>query len=120
LSPTSNPTPTPTSSPTPTPTTTTTTTPSPTLPPGPQTYDIRIQDFSYYPGTLNVKKGDIVRFTNYDSVKHNAVADGGQWATPLLSQGESATLDTSNLALGTYRYHCSIHPQMVGTLRILE
>jgi plastocyanin len=63
----------------------------------------------------------MVRFTNNDAVDHRAVDDGGNWSTPVLSQDESYTLDTSDLAPGTYRYHCAIHGQaMVGTLRILQ
>ncbi len=70
---------------------------------------------------MNVHLGDIVRFTNYDSVDHSPEHDGGDWNTPTLSEDESYDLDTSDLALGTYRYHCGIHGQaMVGTIRIIE
>ncbi len=125
--PTQTPTPTSTNTPAPSPSPTNTPTPSatpsttPTQPPGPQTHAVRIQDFAYFPGTLNVKPGDIVRFTNYDTFDHDASHDGGDWHTAKLSEGESDDLDTANLAPGTYRYHCSIHGQaMVGTLRIIE
>jgi plastocyanin len=115
-------TPTPTSTPSPssgTPTPTPTPTPSSTPTPGPQTYLIRIDDFAFFPGTLNVHPGDIVQFRNDESFDHSAVDDGGDWETPVLSEGESYSLDTSDLALGTYRYHCGVHGQaMVGTLRI--
>jgi plastocyanin len=125
-SPTITPTPTPTptqsnnppSTPTPTPTPTSTPTPTPT--PGPQTYDIRIENNAYYPGTLNVKQGDIVRFTNDDSVDHDAVDGAGKWSTPIISPNESYNLDTSDIAVGTYRYHDSVILYMFGTLRIYK
>lgn len=78
-----------------------------------------MEDFAFSPGTLNVKRGDIVRFTNYDSYDHSAVDDGGDWQSPVLNQGESYNLDTTDLTKGTYRYHCGIHGQaMTGTIRV--
>jgi plastocyanin len=53
-------------------------------------------------------------FTNNDSVTHDARADSGAFSTPLISPGSSANVTMSSA--GSFVYHCSIHPGMVGTI----
>jgi plastocyanin len=76
--------------------------------------DVRIEDFSFKPGNLEVAVGARVTWTNEDSAPHDATARNGDWKTERLSEGESDTLtfDTS----GTYDYYCSIHPSMKARL----
>lgn len=94
-------------------------TPSTTPPPGPQIVEVIMNDFQFNPGTINVPQGDIIRFINHDTFGHSAVADGGQWSTSVLLQGESYDMDTTILPIGTYRYHCGVHgPGETGTLRV--
>lgn len=75
-----------------------------------------IQNFAYAPATITVKKGDKITFTNKDSVAHTVTADGGAFSSALLNQNQQFTLDTSNLAVGTYGYYCEPHPNMKGTI----
>ncbi|MBI4138777.1 cupredoxin domain-containing protein [Candidatus Uhrbacteria bacterium] len=75
-----------------------------------------IQNFSFGPATITVKKGDKVTFTNKDGVGHSATADGGAFDTGIISSNQSATVDTSSLAPGSYPFHCTPHPNMKGTI----
>ena len=75
---------------------------------------VTIQNFTFSPSTITVKVGDKVTWTNQDSIQHSATADDNSWDTGLLSQGKSGTV-TFNKA-GTFSYHCSIHPNMHGTV----
>ena len=78
------------------------------------TRGVAIQDFSFSPRTIEVRVGDTVRWTNRDSVAHSATAQNGSFDTGLLSDGESGSVRFT--AAGTYRYICTPHPDMTGTV----
>jgi plastocyanin len=69
-----------------------------------------------------IQKGERLRWRNADTVEHNVVADTASLpefvATGALAPG-GERLFTMNTT-GTTRIHCSIHPQMVGTLVVRE
>jgi plastocyanin len=75
---------------------------------------IRIQDFAFGPRTVTITAGDRVTWTNRDSVEHTATARNGSFDTGLLGQGESRSMRFS--VAGTYRYVCTPHPTMTGTI----
>ncbi|MGH7196619.1 MAG: cupredoxin domain-containing protein [Candidatus Saccharimonadales bacterium] len=85
---------------------------------------ISIVSFAFTPAKMTVKKGTKVVWTNEDSVGHNVVSDadapaGGPPKTAaILQQGESFefVFDT----VGTFRYHCTPHPNMTGTIEVVE
>jgi len=43
-------------------------------------------------------------------------ADAGAFDSGILNQNGSYTLDTKDLAPGSYPYHCTPHPNMTGTI----
>jgi plastocyanin len=76
--------------------------------------DVRIEDYAFVPGNLEVAVGATVTWTNEDAAAHDATARGGGWETERLSRGESDTLTFS--AAGEYDYYCTIHPGMKARL----
>ncbi len=78
------------------------------------TRGIDIRDFTYAPRTIEVRVGDTVRWTNRDSVAHTATARNGSFDTGLLAEGESGSVRFTTA--GTYRYVCTPHPDMTGTV----
>jgi plastocyanin len=76
-----------------------------------KTYQIDIKEFSFGTGPLTVEAGSKVTFTNYDDMKHNAVALDGSFETPLLAKGESYTITLEKA--GTYNYYCAPHKQFM-------
>ena len=54
---------------------------------------------SFAPGQTMMRVGQSVAWKNNDSTAHNALEDVGE-----------------RFATGTFTYHCTIHPGMVGTL----
>ncbi len=78
------------------------------------TRGVAIQDFAFSPRTIEIRVGDTVRWTNHDSVAHSAAAQNGSFDTGLLSDGESGSVRFT--AAGTYRYICTPHPDMTGTV----
>src|SRR5512137_2734229 len=75
---------------------------------------VNISGFAFDPGTITIKVGDTVTWTNKDSVGHTVVADDGSWTSTKLGNGAtySHTFDTA----GTFTYICSVHPTMTGTV----
>ncbi len=89
--------------------TTSTTTPAAT---GQNT--VTIQNFSFSPSILTVKVGDKVTWTNQDSMGHSVTADDKSFDTGVMANGESKSLTFAKA--GSFAYHCSVHPSMMGTV----
>jgi len=77
--------------------------------------DVTIVEFAF-PSTIEAKVGDVIGFTNKDSAPHTATLDDDSCTTDNIAQGASAGLTFS--AAGDYSFHCRIHPQMVGTIKV--
>ena len=69
---------------------------------------------SYNPQQVTVKVGDTVTWVNQDSPQHDVVADNGEFKSSLFDKG--GTFSFTFTKAGTFPYHCSIHPGMVGTV----
>jgi plastocyanin len=78
---------------------------------------VSIRDFAFSPRTVEVRVGDRVTWTNRDAVEHTATARNGSFDTGLLGEGESASIRFT--VAGTYRYICTPHPSMTGTVVVL-
>lgn len=82
---------------------------------------VTIKDFAFNPGTITVKAGTKVTWTNEDSVSHTVTADSPSSDAPAsgnIAKGESYSF-TFNKA-GTYAYHCTPHPYMKATVVVTE
>ncbi len=91
--------------------------PSPAGPAGPmqQVALINIQNFQFDSPLFTVKKGTTVVWNNSDGMAHTVTSDGGsELASPSIGHGGSYQ-HTFN-SVGTFTYHCSIHPSMKGTV----
>ena len=75
--------------------------------------NVSIKGFKYKPGTIDINKGDRVVWTNFDSVKHTATR-GGSFTTGKIKPGGAVAVRFG--AKGTYRYHCTLHPEMTGKI----
>ncbi len=85
---------------------------------GSSSTSVTISNFAFVPATLTVKVGTTVTWTNQDTVAHTVASDAGDWISSNLAQGQSYThtFDTA----GTFTYHCSIHPNMKGTIVVTQ
>ncbi len=82
---------------------------------GGKTYNVDIQNLAFSPAGLTIKSGDTITWTNKDAVAHQIISDSGnEISSPSLSQGTPYSHKFTTP--GTYRYHCSIHPSMTGTV----
>lgn len=75
---------------------------------------ITIKDFMFAPVTLTVKAGTVVTWVNRDEEPHTIFSEAGLFRSGALDTGGDFHFQFDRP--GTYRYVCTIHPQMVGTI----
>jgi len=75
---------------------------------------ISIHDFSFSPVSMTVVVGATVRWKNFDGEPHTIRSIDTSFRSDPLGQNDSFAFKFDKP--GTYRYVCSIHPQMVGTI----
>jgi amicyanin len=74
---------------------------------------IKIANFTFSPKELKVKAGTTVTWTNEDDIPHTVVSPPNVRSKPLdTDQSFSFTFTTP----GSYKYFCSLHPHMTGTI----
>ena len=75
---------------------------------------VMAKDFMFAPTSLTVAAGSTVTWTNRDDEPHTVVSDSGLFHSAALDTNESFSFRFEKP--GTYRYMCTIHPRMVGTI----
>jgi len=77
------------------------------------TVNATIKDFKFSPDPIQAKVGDVISWTNNDTVGHTVTLDDNSCSTDTIAVSSSGLLTFT--APGTYTYHCKIHPtQMKG------
>jgi plastocyanin len=74
---------------------------------------------SFSPNPATAKAGQKVAWYNADNTTHTATADGGSFNTGNIAPGATSSPITV-ASLGSFNYHCQIHPTMVGTLTVTQ
>jgi plastocyanin len=70
---------------------------------------------SYAPNPATMRVGQTVAWKNNDSTAHDATQDASRFGTGTISAGATSS-PLMMATAGTFTYHCTIHPGMVGTL----
>jgi plastocyanin len=81
---------------------------------------------AYDPAELSVKKGNIIKVENADTVPHTVTHGAGPddpnsakiFDTSLIMGGEAGIIQTEEVDAGEYTYYCTVHPYMTGTLKV--
>lgn len=79
---------------------------------------VEIEDFSYSPDPVTIEVGGKVSWINRDPVAHTATAEGEGFDTGTIEEGKRKS--ESFKQPGTYGYVCAIHPEMRGTVEVVE
>ena len=75
---------------------------------------VSIVNMSFSPASLTVTAGTTVVWTNNDMITHTVTADDGSFDSGNITMGAKYSRLFSTA--GTYAYHCTIHPDMKGTI----
>jgi len=84
---------------------------------GQNTYDalgVTIQGNNFLKDEMTIPLGATVRWTNKDFVDHTVTSNNGTFASSTLSNED--TFEYTFNSVGTFDYHCTIHPGMNGTI----
>jgi plastocyanin len=70
---------------------------------------------SYSPNPLMLRVGQTVNWHNLDNIEHTATLDG-VYDSGHIPPGSAHDIPLTMRTAGTFTYHCTIHPGMVGTI----
>jgi plastocyanin len=75
---------------------------------------VTIDNFTFSPNQIMVKSGETVTWTNKDDIPHTVTSTENVFRSKALDTDDkfSFTFTTP----GTYKYFCSLHPRMTGTI----
>jgi plastocyanin len=99
--------------------------PTATTPSGPQAQvrmtssTTNVSGFQFSPDAVTIKVGTTVVWTNSTIAPHTTTSDSGSavtWDSGLINPGK--TFSFTFTQTGTFHYHCSVHPTMVGTITV--
>ena len=76
---------------------------------------VTIDNFTFSPAELKVKVGDTVTWTNHDDIPHTVVSAGKYRSKTMDTDG---TFSFTFASAGDYKYFCSLHPHMTGTVKV--
>jgi plastocyanin len=74
---------------------------------------VKIGNFTFGPQELKVKAGTMITWTNEDDIPHTVVSPNNFRSKVLDTDGTYAFTFTTP---GIYKYFCSLHPHMTGTV----
>jgi len=80
--------------------------------PAPSPNGVSIVNMSFSPGTITVSVGTTVKWNNNDNMTHTVTADDNSFDSGNIGAGSNFSRTFS--VAGTYPYHCTIHPSMIG------
>ncbi|MFC4377521.1 cupredoxin family copper-binding protein [Nocardia halotolerans] len=84
----------------------------------PSQLTVVVDDMTFSPADATIKVGETVTWKFSDSAPHNVQGIGDKAMginSPIIDKGEWSYTFTQP---GTYRYLCSLHPQMRGTVTV--
>jgi plastocyanin len=76
---------------------------------------ITIQGFAFG-APLTVRPGAEITVVNRDGAGHTVTADDGKSFNVTVAGGGGSATFTAPSAPGTYKFHCTVHPSMQGSL----
>lgn len=74
---------------------------------------VKIDNFTFGPQEVKVKAGTTVTWTNEDDIPHTVVSPNAFRSKVMDTDGTYSFTFTTP---GTYKYFCSLHPHMTGTI----
>ena len=79
-------------------------------------WSVSIEDFYFEPTDAAIAPGDQITWINEGSAPHTVTADDGSFDSGVLNPGDTYTVPF--VGAGTVTYHCSVHPNMVGSVTV--
>jgi plastocyanin len=74
------------------------------------------EKYGFAPATLTVAKGTRVEWSNTTDAPHTVTSDSGTTLASSMINPSGGSFSFTFSQPGTYTYHCTIHPNMKGTI----
>jgi plastocyanin len=81
---------------------------------------ITITNYAFSPSNITVTKGTTVTWTNKDAVAHTVTETDGKNGPKSGDLNQNQTYSFTFNQVGTFKYDCSLHPYMTGTVTVTE
>lgn len=75
---------------------------------------VDIKGFAFVGETTAISAGTKITWKNYDAAPHTVTSDTGLFDSKTLLKGQSFSYTFTQP--GSYKYHCAIHPYIVGEI----
>jgi plastocyanin len=83
------------------------------------TRSVSIMSHGFMPHTITANQGDTVKWTQDEvGAQHTSTSNKGFWSSGTLNTGASYSQTAAFMNAGTYGYHCAIHTDMTGSVRV--
>ena len=82
--------------------------------PQPQPTEVRVDNFTFTPGTLTIAANSTVTWTNKDDIPHVIASTDNLFRSKGLDTDDHFSFKFTKP--GTYNYFCAIHPKMTGKI----
>ena len=74
----------------------------------------------YYTPFVVLQRGQALNFVNLDIAPHDVRSTNGLFFSAVITIGKKTAVNgVKNLKRGSYKFYCSLHPIMKGTLRVI-
>jgi plastocyanin len=73
---------------------------------------VKIVNFAFNPGVVNISAGDVVIWTNTTGISHTVTSD--KFDSGIIPGGLKYKHRFKKA--GNFKYHCTIHPSMLGSV----
>ena len=80
--------------------------------PTPAAVEVKIDNFTFAPGTITVEAGTTVKWLNRDDIPHTVAAKSLAFKSKALDTDDSFSHQFDDV--GEVDYFCSLHPRMIG------
>lgn len=77
-----------------------------------------IKDMAFSPASITVQAGATVTWTNNDTMSHTITETDGKTGPDSSDVAPGGTYSFTYKTVGTFKYHCTIHPSMTGTVTV--
>jgi plastocyanin len=81
---------------------------------------VAMVDFSFEAPTVTIQAGGKVTWQNEGEAPHTATADDGSFDTGTVDPGKVKSEAAAFKQPGKFSYICEIHPQMKGTVEVVQ
>ncbi len=78
--------------------------------------EVGIASMAFAPGSIKVKAGTTVKWTNGDDIEHNVVATDSSFNSGIVKPG--ATFTFTFAKTGVYEYACTLHAEQMSGLKV--